>query len=190
MRICPKCNSGRVQPVEYVIRYHRCLNCGWMGINYVGQNLQLFRSGQLLHLLRRSSWVYVIFILAILGGGYLFSATLVTPDQYFAFQDKVPPFPEKSGTAGEIKSKSVTTEATVILAPSTRVGPSLPAVSPAGAENVSLHQPEYFQVVANSDSRLYHLPGMKYYNKISSHHRVIFPSEEAARQAGYHKAPR
>lgn len=86
--------------------------------------------------------------------------------------------------------KLVTTEAPAILLPSTQPVPGLPVVSPSDAESVSPHPPEKYPVVANSDSRLYHLPGMKYYNQISSHHRVIFPSEEAARQAGYHKAPR
>lgn len=190
MRKCPKCNSWRVQKIGCVIESYRCPNCGWVEISYIEQGLQSSPSRQLLRLLDRSSWVYVIFILVILVCGYLISAKVITPAKYFAFQDKVSLFPEKSGTAGEIKSKSVTTEAPVILAPSTQAVPSLSAVSPAGAESVSLQHPENFQVVANSDSRLYHLPGMKYYNNISSHHRVIFPSEEAARQAGYHKAPR
>jgi len=86
--------------------------------------------------------------------------------------------------------KFVTTEAPAILLPSTQPVPGLPVVSPSGAESVSPQHPEKYPVVANSDSRRYHLPGMKYYNQISSQHRVIFPSEEAARQAGYHKAPR
>jgi len=115
---------------------------------------------------------------------------VITPAKYFTFLDKVSLFSEKSGTEEEIKSKSVTTEAPVILASSIQAVPSLPVVSHTDAESVPLHQPETYHVVANSDSKLYHLPGMIWYNNISSHHRVIFPSEEAAQQAGYSKAPR
>ena len=192
MRICPKCNSWKLQAVEYVIRYYRCANCGWMGISLGGQSLQSFRFKQPQFLLRRSSWVYVIFILVFLCGVYLISAAMITPTKNFAFQSFVSLFAEaeKGGTAGEIKSKSVTTEALVIFAPPSHTSPNLSVVSPTDTESISLHQSENIHVVANRDSRLYHLPGMKYYNSILSHHRVIFPSEEAARQAGYHKAPR
>jgi hypothetical protein len=86
--------------------------------------------------------------------------------------------------------KIVTPEAPAILLPSTQSVPGLPVVSPSDAESVSRHPAEKYPVVANSDSKRYHLPGMKYYNEISSHHRVTFPTEEAARQAGYQKAPR
>jgi len=121
-------------------------------------------------------------------GGYLISAEVITPAKYFAFQDKAPLFSEKSGTEGEIESKPVKTEAPVILAPSTRAVPSLPKVSSLGEESVSLHQPEKAHVVANTKSRRYHLPGMKYYNKVQSDYRVVFTSEEAAQKAGYRKA--
>lgn len=190
MRICPKCNSWRVQTLEHVIRSYHCLNCGWIEIGYIKQGLQSFPFRQHLRLLRRSSWVYVIFFLVILGGGYLISAMVITPAKYFAFQDKVPLFSEKIGTAGETKSKSVTTEALATLAPSTQAVPSSPVVSPAGADSVSLHQPEKYHVVANSKSRRYHLPGMTHYNKIPSDRRIIFTSEEAAQQAGYRKSSR
>ncbi len=46
------------------------------------------------------------------------------------------------------------------------------------------------KVVGNRDSKRYHLPGMKYYNKVKGYHRMEFASEEEAIQAGYHKAPR
>jgi transcriptional regulator with XRE-family HTH domain len=46
------------------------------------------------------------------------------------------------------------------------------------------------KVVGNRDSKRYHLPGMKYYNKVEAYHRMEFASEEEAIQAGYHKAPR
>jgi len=44
------------------------------------------------------------------------------------------------------------------------------------------------RVVGNRDSKRYHLPGMKYYDKVLEYHRVIFGSEEEAVKAGYHKA--
>lgn len=46
------------------------------------------------------------------------------------------------------------------------------------------------KVVGNRDSKRYHLPGMKYYDKVKEYHRVTFGSEEEAMKAGYHKAPR
>ncbi|MCX5854494.1 MAG: helix-turn-helix domain-containing protein [Deltaproteobacteria bacterium] len=44
------------------------------------------------------------------------------------------------------------------------------------------------KVVGNSDTKRYHLPGMKYYNKVKEYHRITFPSEKDAIKAGYHKA--
>ncbi len=45
------------------------------------------------------------------------------------------------------------------------------------------------KVIANRDSKLYHIPGMKYYNRVQAHHRLKFESEEEAIRAGYRKAP-
>jgi cytoskeletal protein RodZ len=44
------------------------------------------------------------------------------------------------------------------------------------------------KVIGNSDSKRYHLPGMKYYNKVKAYHQVIFNSEMEAVKAGYTKA--
>lgn len=44
------------------------------------------------------------------------------------------------------------------------------------------------KVIGNRDSKRYHLPGMKYYDKVKAYHRVIFNSEKEAIKAGYHKA--
>jgi cytoskeleton protein RodZ len=44
------------------------------------------------------------------------------------------------------------------------------------------------KVIGNRDSKRYHLPGMKYYDKVLAYHRVEFGSEEEALRAGYHKA--
>lgn len=45
------------------------------------------------------------------------------------------------------------------------------------------------KVIGNSDSKRYHLPGMKYYDAVKAFHRVEFNSEADAIKAGYKKAP-
>ena len=47
---------------------------------------------------------------------------------------------------------------------------------------------EKIKVIGNSDSKRYHLPGMKYYNAVKAYHRVEFDSEADAVKAGYHRA--
>lgn len=49
---------------------------------------------------------------------------------------------------------------------------------------------EKIKVIGNSDSKRYHLPGMKYYHAVEAYHRVEFDSEAEAVKAGYHKAPK
>ena len=46
------------------------------------------------------------------------------------------------------------------------------------------------KIIGNQDSKLYHQPGMKYYDRVAAYHRVEFSSEEEAVAAGYRKAPR
>ncbi len=48
--------------------------------------------------------------------------------------------------------------------------------------------PAKLKVVGNRDSKRYHMPGMKYYDKVRLHHRVTFNSEMEAIKAGYIKA--
>lgn len=43
-------------------------------------------------------------------------------------------------------------------------------------------------VIANRDSKRYHLPGMPFYNNVKKSHRVVFNSEKEAIAAGYYKA--
>jgi TolA-binding protein len=52
----------------------------------------------------------------------------------------------------------------------------------------SVHPEKKIVVIANIDSKRYHLPGMPFYNKVKKHHRVLFNSEEEAIKAGYYKA--
>lgn len=44
------------------------------------------------------------------------------------------------------------------------------------------------RIVGNRDTKRYHLPGMKYYDKVKAYHRVVFQSEREAIRAGYVKA--
>jgi cytoskeletal protein RodZ len=59
--------------------------------------------------------------------------------------------------------------------------------SGAQARNVP-HSPGKAKVIGNRDSKRYHLPGMKYYDKVKSYHRISFNSEAEALKAGYSKA--
>lgn len=52
----------------------------------------------------------------------------------------------------------------------------------------TLSQPQGVKVIGNSDSKRYHLPGMKYYEQVKAYHRVVFRSEKEAISAGYRKA--
>lgn len=45
-------------------------------------------------------------------------------------------------------------------------------------------------VVGNLESKVYHLPGGQFYHRVSPANRVLFSSEEEARQAGYRSSSR
>ena len=76
-------------------------------------------------------------------------------------------------------TESATLPAPPIAAPA-------PKAAPAPAPEVA----QKTKVIGNSDSKMYHLPGMKYYNAVKAYHRVEFDSETDAIKAGYNKAPR
>ena len=57
-------------------------------------------------------------------------------------------------------------------------------------ENTILSHSKSIRVIGNRDSKRYHLPGMKYYDRVKTYHMVVFQSEKEAIKAGYHKAPR
>ena len=81
--------------------------------------------------------------------------------------------------------------AAVSEATPTPVTTPAPALAPAPTP-VPAPVPEATQkikVIGNSDSKKYHLPGMKYYNAVKDYHRVEFDSESDAIKAGYNKAP-
>jgi cytoskeleton protein RodZ len=52
----------------------------------------------------------------------------------------------------------------------------------------TLSQPKSVKVIGNRDTKRYHLPGMKYYERIQAYHRIVFRSEKEAINAGYRKA--
>ncbi|HUH65335.1 MAG TPA: helix-turn-helix domain-containing protein [Syntrophales bacterium] len=54
--------------------------------------------------------------------------------------------------------------------------------------NVAKYSHAKVKVIGNSDSKRYHLPGMKYYNRVKAYHLVTFNSEAEAIKAGYTKA--
>jgi cytoskeletal protein RodZ len=64
----------------------------------------------------------------------------------------------------------------------------LAAAPQASSVDRELEKP--IKVIGNRDSKRYHLPGMKYYDQVAAHHRVVFTSEAEAVRAGYHKARR
>jgi hypothetical protein len=64
-----------------------------------------------------------------------------------------------------------------------------PFYSPPGrTERKTVPPPEGGQVVGNRDTKRYHLPGMKYHERVKAYHRVVFQSEREAIRAGYVKA--
>ena len=71
--------------------------------------------------------------------------------------------------------------------PANDIVPPIAASQRSPAERTSGER-KSMKVVGNSDTRRYHLPGMKFYDKIKGYHRVVFQSEKEAIHAGYHKA--
>jgi hypothetical protein len=87
-----------------------------------------------------------------------------------------------------ISHHSITTEPATL--PATPIAVPVPkeASSPLPASAPEVTQKT--KVIGNSDSKIYHLSGMKYYNAVKAYHRVEFDSETDAINAGYRKAPR
>jgi hypothetical protein len=83
-----------------------------------------------------------------------------------------------------LTTKSATLPAPPIAAPVLKATPvPVPASVPTPKATQKI------KVIGNSDSKRYHLPGMKYYNAVKASHRVEFDSEADAIKAGYNKAP-
>lgn len=87
---------------------------------------------------------------------------------------------------GNIAKDNSEVKITAPVAPQTEASEAVTTISPSSASGVA----QKIKVIGNSDSKRYHLPGMKYYNDVKVYHRVEFDSEEDAIKAGYSKAPR
>lgn len=172
-RICPRCTSWRVEGVETAsfgnrllrivnLRLYSCRDCGWQGIARAKEKRQFIKV-----LLRPSAWKYTLSGFLILVGLYAASNILIPLIGQEASQKPAGP-PATAAKAGPESA------------------PVLPTPN-LSADAAPLPAP---RVVGNSDSKRYHLPGMKYYHRVEAHHRVEFSSEEEAIAAGYHKAPR
>jgi hypothetical protein len=83
---------------------------------------------------------------------------------------------------------SITTESATL--PAQPIAAPAPAPAPAPALAPASEVTQKTKIIGNSDSKIYHLPGMKYYNAVKAYHRVEFDSETDAIKAGYSKAPR
>ncbi len=89
----------------------------------------------------------------------------------------LPPSPIHSPQPENAKAGSVPLETNTVMATEKRT-----ASPPPPAQKLKK------KVIGNRDSKRYHLPGMKYYDKVKAYHRIEFDSEEEARKAGYSKA--
>ena len=65
--------------------------------------------------------------------------------------------------------------------------PDVPRPRSGVSRGKSSPPPKIVRVIGNRDSKRYHLPGMKYYDKVKPSHRVVFRSEREAVSAGYTK---
>lgn len=73
-------------------------------------------------------------------------------------------------------------------APMSISAPDVPRPRAGVSEGKSSLPPKNVRVIGNRDSKRYHLPGMKYYDKVKPYHRVVFQSEREAVGAGYTKS--
>jgi hypothetical protein len=105
------------------------------------------------------------------------------PDPRFLETDRKAP-PAKEVHVPAAPAETAKAEAVPREAPSPRENAPR---SVASAERI-LVEARNGKVVGNSDTKRYHLPGMKHYNRIKAYHRVFFQSEKEAIKAGYRKA--
>jgi hypothetical protein len=172
-RICPKCTSWRVEGVEtglfrdrllhtVNLRLWRCRDCGWQGIAKAKEKEKLIKV-----LRQPSAWKYILFSFLVLVGIYTASTIVIT-------------LIGKQTANGQTDSPAAAAKA--VSGPAT--------VAPAANPSAGAAPAQAPRVIGNSDSKRYHLPGMKYYDLVEARHRVEFSSEGEAIEAGYRKAPR
>lgn len=100
------------------------------------------------------------------------------------------PVEEKHLTAPDEKQSKASKTTTGSSFPAVSKTPQIQKEPETAKDNPKKTSTEKVRVVGNRDSKLYHLPGMKYYYAVKAYHRVIFGSEADAIRAGYSKAPR
>jgi hypothetical protein len=188
-RICPRCTSWRVEGIQtgpfrnrllriVNLRLYRCRDCGWQGIAKARETRRL---SQVLR--QPSAWKNILLSFLVLAGAYSAATILIA-------------LVEKEAPHG--RADSPATAARAVSAPATAAGPvtAAPAANPAAGAAPAAAAPaapapvQTPRVIGNSDSKRYHLPGMKYYRLVEARHRVAFSSEAEAVKAGYRKAPR
>ncbi len=90
-----------------------------------------------------------------------------------------------SVAAADMKSKKQIETVFIHLLPNVKFEPALKiAVGGTASQATS----EKNAVVGNTQTKRYHLPGMPYYDKVKTHHRIFFQSEKEALERGYYKA--
>lgn len=104
-------------------------------------------------------------------------------DPRFSDVEKKPP-PAMGGHAQTAPAQEEKKETVPLENPPPRE--NITQSSASQGKNLSSHKNG--KIVGNSDSKRYHLPGMKYYDKIQAYHRVTFQTEKEAIGAGYRKA--
>ena len=160
---------------------YRCGGCGWEGFFWEGKrrgwkNVLLAPSTLARVSILLIAFATVLYAISFMGGG----------------SGKEIHEAEETRSLESLSAPQAV-EAPPLIVPSA-IPPALQAVAPQPQEKtptgaVSAAKPK-IRVVGNRDSKRYHLPGMKYYEKVKEYHRVEFSSEEEAIAAGYHKAPR
>lgn len=99
----------------------------------------------------------------------------------------IPEFDTVSGPDAGQTATGQDSPAPVNTAPDASPAPS-PVAAPVPEAIPAPEVKQNIKVIGNSDSKRYHLPGMKYYNSVKAYHRVEFESEDDAIKAGYSKA--
>jgi hypothetical protein len=132
--------------------------------------------------------------LALFVGGLIVATFLFSylPDVRQAIQPPGPPPPSETGgkiiSAGNRVVAPALNEARRNIAPAGVSAPDAPRPRPGVSGGKPASLPKSVRVVGNRDTKRYHLPGMKYYDKVKTFHRVVFQSEQEALRAGYGKA--
>lgn len=171
LKVCPKCSSWRVLGSEtgslldrflqsLHLRRYFCGDCGWQGISRF-KEARPTSSGPSRLLL---GWRYLLVFVVFTGTAYGLSVL------YGQFEGSRLPKSVESVLVGTSKADSSAMKSIAVTQ----------AQPPA----------QKAKIIGNSDSKRYHLPGMKYYDQVEAYHRVEFSSEEEAISVGYRKAPR